>query len=160
MIKNVLVFISIILLTFNCTTRKVSDVKEKIVYVDKIKRDSIFIRSEVVKTDTLYNEIIVDCDSVSSFNQKLKDGKNTLDISKNKDNKVVIKYLKEPTENKKEYVFINKQEKKDSISETNNSKNIVKEDIFKTKVYEILFYFVLILWALGITPKYLFNKFI
>lgn len=157
-----LIFIFIITtLIFSCTTRKVEKENEKIVYVDKIKRDSIFINKEVLKTDTLYNEILVDCDS-TSFSQNFGDSKSNIKIIKEK-GKVLIKYVKSPSETIYKNVYVEKEEKKDSIISEKNTK-IIKEnrtsflDSVLKNIYKIGFFITLILWVFGITPKFIINK--
>ena len=95
----------ITIFAFSCTTRKVEKENEKIVYVDKIKKDSIFINKEIIKTDTIFNEILVDCDS-TSFSQSFGDSKSNIKIVK-ENGKVLIKYVKTPSETVYEKIYKN-----------------------------------------------------
>ena len=153
----------IVFLTFSCTTRKVEKENEKIVYVDKIKRDSIFINKEIIKTDTIFNEILVDCDS-TSFSQNFGDSDSNIKIVKEK-GKVLIKYVKSPTETVYEKIYVEKEIKKDSVFSEKNIK-VIKEnkttflDNVLNNIYKIAFFVLLVLWILGITPKFIISKFI
>ena len=153
----------IVFLTFSCTTRKVEKENEKIVYVDKIKRDSIFINKEIIKTDTIFNEILVDCDS-TSFSQNFGDSNSNIKIVKEK-GKVLIKYVKSPTETVYEKIYVEKEIKKDSVFSEKNIK-VIKEnkttflDNVLNNIYKIAFFVLLVLWILGITPKFIISKFI
>lgn len=161
--KKLIIAFLIIFLTFSCTTRKVEKENEKIVYVDIIKRDSVFINKEVLKTDTLYNEILVDCDS-TSFSQKFGDSSSNIKIVKEK-GKVLIKYVKSPTETKYEKIYVEKEIKKDSVFSEKNIK-VIKEnkttflDNVLDNIYKIAFFVLLVLWILGITPKFIISRFI
>ena len=153
----------ITIFAFSCTTRKVDKVEEKIVYVDKVKKDSIFINKEIIKTDTIFNEILVDCDS-TSFSQKFGDKNSNIKIVKEK-GKVLIKYVKSPTETKYEKIYVEKKIKKDSVVLDKNTK-IVKEskttflENIMNNIYKIGFFVILMLWVLGITPRFIISKFI
>lgn len=157
-----LIFIFIITaLIFSCTTRKVEVEKEKIVYVDKIKRDSIFINKEVLKTDTLYNEILVDCDS-TSFSQNFGDSKSNIKIIKEK-GKVLIKYIKTPSKTIYEKVYIEKENKKDSITSEKSIKTTKENKVsflesVLNNIYKIGFFIISFLWVIGITPKFIISK--
>ena len=157
--KKLITIFLIIFLTFSCTTRKVEKENEKIVYVDKIKRDSIFINKEIIKTDTIFNEILVDCDS-TSFSQKFGDSSSNIKIVKEK-GKVLIKYVKSPSETKYEKIYVEKEIKKDSISTEKKVENTTKtKSNFFANIYKIAFFVLLVLWTLGITPKFIISKFI
>ena len=159
--KKLITIFLIIFLTFSCTTRKVEKENEKIVYVDKIKRDSIFINKEVLKTDTLYNEILVDCDS-TSFSQNFGDSKSNIKIVKEK-GKVLIKYVKTPSETVYEKIYVEKEEKKDSVV-LDKSTKVIKEnkttflENVMNNIYKIGFFVTFILWIFGITPKFIIGK--
>ena len=159
--KKLIIVFLIIFLTFSCTTRKVEKEKEKIVYVDIIKRDSVFTNKEVLKTDTLYNEILVDCDS-TSFSQNFGDSKSNIKVVKEK-GKVLIKYVKSPSETIYEKIYVEKGEKKDSIVSEKSIK-IIKDqkttflDNVLNNIYKVGFFVILILWVLGITPRFLIGK--
>ena len=159
--KKLIIVFLIIFLTFSCTTRKVEKENEKIVYVDIIKRDSVFINKEVLKTDTLYNEILVDCDS-TSFSQNFGDSKSNIKVVKEK-GKVLIKYVKSPSETIYEKIYVEKGEKKDSIVSEKSIK-IIKDqkttflDNVLNNIYKVGFFVILILWVLGITPRFLIGK--
>ena len=157
--KKLITIFLIIFLTFSCTTRKVEKENEKIVYVDKIKRDSIFINKEIIKTDTIFNEILVDCDS-TSFSQSFGDSKSNIRIVK-ENGKVLIKYVKTPSETKYEKIYIEKENKKDSISTEKKVENTTKtKSNFFANIYKIAFLVLLVLWILGITPKFIISKFV
>ena len=157
--KKLIVLVLITIFAFSCTTRKVDKVEEKIVYVDKVKKDSIFINKEIIKTDTIFNEILVDCDS-TSFSQKFGDSSSNIKIVKEK-GKVLIKYVKSPTETKYEKIYVEKEIKKDSISTEKKVENTTKtKSNFFTNIYKIAFFVLLVLWILGITPKFIISKFI
>lgn len=157
--KKLIVLVLITIFAFSCTTRKVDKVEEKIVYVDKVKKDSIFINKEIIKTDTIFNEILVDCDS-TSFSQKFGDSNSNIKIVKEK-GKVLIKYVKSPTETKYEKIYVEKEIKKDSISTEKKVENTTKtKSNFFTNIYKIAFFVLLVLWILGITPKFIISKFI
>ena len=161
--KKLIVLVLIIIFAFSCTTRKVDKVEEKIVYVDKVKKDSIFINKEIIKTDTIFNEILVDCDS-TSFSQKFGDSSSNIKIVKEK-GKVLIKYVKSPSETKYEKIYIEKENKKDSVFSEKNIK-VIKEnkttflDNVLNNIYKIAFFVLLVLWILGITPKFIISRFI
>ena len=159
--KKLITIFLIIFLTFSCTTRKVEKENEKIVYVDKIKRDSIFINKEIIKTDTIFNEILVDCDS-TSFSQSFGDSKSNIRIVK-ENGKVLIKYVKSPSETKYEKIYIEKEEKKDSVV-LDKSTKVIKEnkttflENVMNNIYKIGFFVTFILWIFGITPKFIIGK--
>ena len=159
--KKLIVLVLITIFAFSCTTRKVDKVEEKIVYVDKVKKDSVFINKEVLKTDTLYNEILVDCDS-TSFSQNFGDSKSNIKVVKEK-GKVLIKYVKSPSETVYEKIYVEKGEKKDSIVSEKSIKIIKKKkttflDKVLNNIYKVGFFVILILWVLGITPRFLIGK--
>ena len=155
--KKLIVLVLITIFAFSCTTRKVDKVEEKIVYVDKVKKDSIFINKEIIKTDTIFNEILVDCDS-TSFSQKFGDSSSNIKIVKEK-GKVLIKYVKSPTETKYEKIYVEKEIKKDSISTEKKVENTTKtKSNFFANIYKVGFFVILILWVLGITPRFLIVK--
>ena len=157
--KKLIVLVLITIFAFSCTTRKVDKVEEKIVYVDKVKKDSIFINKEIIKTDTIFNEILVDCDS-TSFSQKFGDSSSNIKIVKEK-GKVLIKYVKSPSETKYENIYIEKENKKDSISIEKKVENTTKtKSNFFANIYKIAFLVLLVLWILGITPKFIISKFV
>lgn len=161
--KKLIIMFLIVFLTFSCTTRKVEKENEKIVYVDKVKKDSIFINKEIIKTDTIFNEILVDCDS-TSFSQNFGDSNSNIKIVKEK-GKVLIKYVKSPTETVYEKIYVEKEIKKDSVFSEKNIK-VIKEnkttflDNVLNNIYKIAFFVLLVLWILGITPKFIISKFI
>ena len=159
-----LIFIFLITtLIFSCTTRKVEVEKEKIVYVDKIKRDSIFINKEVLKTDTLYNEIMVDCDS-TKLSQSFGDSKSNIRIVK-ENGKVLIKYVKTPSKTVYEKIYVEKEEKKDSVVFDKSTK-VIKEnkttflENVMNNIYKIGFFVTFISWIFGITPKFIISRFL
>lgn len=161
--KIYIILIFFIFLLGSCAPKRIIEEKEKIVYVDKIKRDSIFIEKIINKTDTIENEIIIDCDS-TALAQKFSDGKSTIKIVKEA-GKVVIKYVKVPSESVSEKIYIEKEESKDSIVSDKESK-VVEEtkDVkltFWQKVqlhfFKIGFFIILVLWILGITPLRIFK---
>lgn len=157
--KKLIVLVLITILAFSCTTRKVDKVEEKIVYIDKVKKDSIFINKEIIKTDTIFNEILVDCDS-TSFSQKFGDSSSNIKIVK-ENGKVLIKYVKSPTETKYEKIYVEKEIKKDSISTEKKVENTTKtKSNFFANIYKIAFFVLLVLWILGITPKFIISRFI
>ena len=157
--KKLIVLVLITIFAFSCTTRKVDKVEEKIVYADKVKKDSIFINKEIIKTDTIFNEILVDCDS-TSFSQKFGDSSSNIKIVKEK-GKVLIKYVKSPSETKYEKIYIEKENKKDSISTEKKVENTTKtKSNFFANIYKIAFFVLLVLWILGITPKFIISKFV
>lgn len=157
--KKLTVLVLITIFAFSCTTRKVDKVEEKIVYVDKVKKDSIFINKEIIKTDTIFNEILVDCDS-TSFSQKFGDSSSNIKIVKEK-GKVLIKYVKSPTETKYEKIYVEKEIKKDSIVSEKKVENTTKiKSNFFANIYKIAFFVLLVLWILGITPKFIISKFV
>ena len=161
--KKLIVLVLITIFAFSCTTRKVDKAEEKIVYVDKVKKDSIFINKEIIKTDTIFNEILVDCDS-TSFSQKFGDSSSNIKIVKEK-GKVLIKYVKSPTETKYEKIYVEKEIKKDSVFSEKNIK-VIKEnkttflDNVLNNIYKIAFFVLLVLWILGITPKFIIGRFL
>ena len=161
--KKLIVLVLITIFAFSCTTRKVEKENEKIVYVDKVKKDSIFINKEIIKTDTIFNEILVDCDS-TSFSQNFGDSNSNIKIVKEK-GKVLIKYVKSPTETVYEKIYVEKEIKKDSVFSEKNIK-VIKEnkttflDNVLNNIYKIAFFVLLVLWILGITPKFIISKFI
>ena len=157
--KKLIVLVLITIFAFSCTTRKVDKVEEKIVYVDKVKKDSIFINKEIIKTDTIFNEILVDCDS-TSFSQKFGDSSSNIKIVKEK-GKVLIKYVKSPTETKYEKIYVEKEIKKDSISTEKKVESTTKtKSNFFANIYKIAFFVLLVLWILGITPKFIISRFV
>ena len=157
--KKLIVLVLITIFAFSCATRKVDKVEEKIVYIDKVKKDSIFINKEIIKTDTIFNEILVDCDS-TSFSQNFGDSSSNIKIVK-ENGKVLIKYVKSPTETKYEKIYVEKEIKKDSISTEKKVENTTKtKSNFFANIYKIAFFVLLVLWILGITPKFIISKFI
>lgn len=157
--KKLIVLVLITIFTFSCTTRKVDKVEEKIVYVDKVKKDSIFINKEIIKTDTIFNEILVDCDS-TSFSQKFGDSSSNIKVVK-ENGKVLIKYVKSPTETKYEKIYVEKEIKKDSVSTEKKVESTTKtKSNFFANIYKIAFFVLLVLWILGITPKFIVSRFI
>lgn len=161
--KLIFIFLITTLIIFSCTTRRVEVEKEKIVYVDKIKRDSIFINKEVLKTDTLYNEIMVDCDS-TKLSQSFGDSKSNIRIVK-ENGKVIIKYVKAPSETVYEKIYVEKEEKKDSVV-LDKSTKVIKEnkttflENVMNNIYKIGFFVIFVLWMLGITPKFIISRFL
>ena len=159
--KKLIVLVLITIFAFSCTTRKVEKENEKIVYVDKIKRDSIFINKEIIKTDTIFNEILVDCDS-TSFSQSFGDSKSNIKIVK-ENGKVLIKYVKTPSETVYEKIYVEKEEKKDSVV-LDKSTKVIKEnkttflENVMNNIYKIGFFVTFILWIFGITPKFIIGK--
>ena len=105
----------------------------------------------------------MDCDS-TSFSQKFGDSSSNIKIIKEK-GKVLIKYVKSPTETKYEKIYVENENKKDSVVLDKNIK-IVKEnkttflENIMNNIYKIVFFVLLILWILGITPKFIISKFI
>ena len=159
--KKLTIMFLIIFLTFSCTTRKVEKENEKIVYIDKVKKDSIFIDREITKTDTIFNEILVDCDS-TSFSQNFGDSKSNIKVVKEK-GKVLVKYIKTPSKTIYEKVYVEKENKKDSvvseksIKTTKENKTFFLDNVLNN-IYKIGFFITLILWAIGITPKFIISK--
>lgn len=160
-IKTIIFSFLLIFLMGSCAPKRIIEEKEKIVYVDKVKTDSVFIEKVIEKTDTINNEIIIDCDS-TKFSQKFGDGKSNIKIVK-EDGKVVIKYVKLPSETKTEYVYVEKKESNDSIVSEKDNKQVDNTthttfwDKLGLKFYQTAFFIIFVLWLIGITPLKIFN---
>lgn len=156
--NKIMILLFLIIFLGSCAPKKVIEEKEKIVYVDKVKTDSIFIEKIINTTDTISNEVIIDCDS-TFLSQKFNDGKSNIQIVK-EEGKVKIKYVKLPSETKTEYVYVEKKESNDSIVSEKESKQVDNTTFWNKlglKFYQTAFYIVLILWIFGITPLKIFS---
>lgn len=159
--NKIMILLFTIVFLGSCAPKRVIEEKEKIVYVDKVKTDSIFIEKIINTTDTISNEVIIDCDS-TTFKQKLNDGKSDIQIIK-EDGKVKVKYIKLPSETKTEYIYVEKKESNDSIVSEKESKHIDNTthttfwDKIGLKFYQISFFIVFVLWLIGITPLKIFS---
>jgi len=159
--NKIMILLFTIIFLGSCAPKRVIEEKEKIVYVDKVKTDSIFIEKIINTTDTISNEVIIDCDS-TSLSQKFNDGKSNIQIIK-EDGKVKIKYVKLPSETKTEYVYVEKKESNDSIvsekenKQVDNTTHTTFWDKLGLKFYQTAFYIILVLWIFGITPLKIFS---
>lgn len=155
--KTSLIFTCLILAS--CVTKKEiitqKETKDSVVYVDKIRIDTI---RETKTVDSGFdNEIIFRCDS-ATVNQSYKSGG------------VKYKFIKE----KGEVRFVIKKDssicvdKYQSILKVKDSLqrvvDISVEDIktvrqpFFADFWKIAFFVILVFWALGLTPKFLISK--
>ena len=149
-----------------------SCVSKKEISKETTKNDSIQIQTNKVRIDTIYkerivqmfepiyNEVEIPCDT-AKLKQTLLSGKNSLQIKKEK-GIVKIVFKKDSSslicENKYK-VLLRQNDSLKSIKSTLNqafSKEVVKKPFF-ANIWQILFFIVLVLWAFGITPRFIFK---
>jgi hypothetical protein len=152
-----------------------SCVAKKEVSKSDIKKDSITIENNNVRIDTIFkeriihntefftNEITIPCDS-AKFNQSFDLGKIKYKIIKEKGSvKVVFKRDSAHFKQTNEYKYIYRQndslKRLVSIHNKIEKKEVVKKPFF-SGLWKILFFILLPLWILGITPKFIITKFI
>lgn len=162
MANFLLVFSLILLLFFNCKPKEIltkeKNTKDSIVYVDKIRIDTIKLFEKIEIEKPTENEINLKCDS-TSFNQNYKSGKIEYKIIKEKGAvRVVIK-----TDTISKIIkdsYYSKLYKKDSISKIkefhSKEKTIIKKENnfwqnILLNIWKILFWIFFTLWILGIT---------
>ena len=155
-------------LFFSCNTQK--SVKEKIVkkdsiiYVTKLKVDTVKITETKTISEPVNNDIVIPCDSLKYY-QELASGKTRIIIKKEKGSVRII-YKKDSSENFNKEVYQNSVQKNDSIkvtkSETSTKNETVIEKTFWQKItsdiWRLLFFSILILWIIGITPGFIIRK--
>ena len=155
-------------LFFSCNTQK--RVKEKIVkkdsiiYVTKLKVDTVKITETKTISDPINNDVVIPCDSLKYY-QELASGKTRIIIKKEKGS-VRIVYKKDSTENSNKETIQSSFQKNDSIqntkSEVSSTSETIVEKTFWQKitsdVWRLLFFSILILWIIGITPGFILRK--
>ena len=158
----------ILLLLFSCNTqKKVTEKivkKDSIIYVTKLKVDTVKITETKTISEPVNNDIVIPCDSLKYY-QELASGKTRIIIKKEK-GLVRIIYKKDPSESSNKEVYKNSVQKNDSIkvtkSETSTKNKIVLKKTFWQKItsdiWRLLFFSILILWVIGITPGLIIRK--
>jgi len=164
--KTSLIFTCLILAS--CVTKKEvtkeTDKKDSInTETNKVRIDTIFKDRVIHETEFFTNEILIPCDS-AKFSQSIKSGKTSYKIVKEKGQvKVVFKRDSSTSicENQYKVLTIENNSLKSKISSLNQTqtKEVVKKPFF-ANLWQILFFVILILWILGITPKFIISKFI
>lgn len=158
----------ILLLLFSCNTqKKVTEKivkKDSIIYVTKLKVDTVKITETKTISEPVNNDIVIPCDSLKYY-QELASGKTRIIIKKEK-GLVRIIYKKDPSESSNKEVYKNSVQKNDSIkatkSEISTKNETVIEKTFWQKItsdiWKLLFFSILILWLIGITPGLIIRK--
>lgn len=155
-------------LFFSCNTQK--RVKEKIVkkdsiiYVTKLKVDTVKITETKTISEPVNNDVVIPCDSLKYY-QELASGKTRIIIKKEKGS-VRIVYKKDSTENSNKETIQSSFQKNDSIQNTKSevsstSETIVQKTFWQkitSDVWRLLFFSILILWIIGITPGFILRK--
>ena len=155
-------------LFFSCNTQK--RVKEKIVkkdsiiYVTKLKVDTVKITETKTISEPVNNDVVIPCDSLKYY-QELASGKTRIIIKKEKGS-VRIVYKKDSTENSNKETIQSSFQKNDSIQNTKSevsstSETIVQKTFWQkitSDVWRLLFFSILILWLIGITPGFIIRK--
>ena len=157
-----------LLLFFSCNTQKkvIEKVvkKDSVVFVTKLKVDTVKITETKTISEPVNNDIVIPCDSLKYY-QELASGKTRIIIKKEKGTVRII-YKKDTSENSNKEVYKNSVQKNDSIkttkSETSTKNKIVIEKTFWQKItsdiWRLLFFSILILWVIGITPGFIIRK--
>lgn len=164
--NNIIIAFILFLTISSCAPKRVIEEQEKIVYVDRLVRDSIVVEKESIVYDSFYTEVEVDCNDLKPSSTKVGDSKSKLDVKKDSTGKVVIRYIRGPIEQKIEKVYIEKESTKDSV--VSDKKTSIKETVIeqtfwqkiKNNFYQYGFYLVLVLWIIGLTPMKLIRKII
>lgn len=163
-----ILYLLIGLLLFSCkTSKKVTEkivTKDSLVYVEKVRVDTVKIVETKTITEPIYNEIEIPCDSLDYY-QKIANGKVQFKVVKEK-GKVKIIYKQDSLVDKYKLLYFKSINKLDSISKIKNiSVSTQKEVIQKTfwqslleNIWKILFFIILVLWILGITPRFIISK--
>ena len=155
-------------LFFSCNTQK--RVKEKIVkkdsiiYVTKLKVDTVKITETKTISEPVNNDVVIPCDSLKYY-QELASGKTRIIIKKEKGS-VRIVYKKDSTENSNKETIQSSFQKNDSIQNTKSevsstSETIVQKTFWQkitSDIWKLLFFSILILWIIGITPGFILRK--
>ena len=157
-----------LLLIFSCNTQKkvIEKVakKDSIIYVTKFKTDTIKIVETKTISEPVTNDFYIPCDSLKYY-QEIVAGKTKLKIIKEKGT-VRIVYKKDSTENHYKELFQKQIVKNDSIlkikSQTSTNQKTIIEKTFWQKItsdiWRLLFFSILIFWAIGITPGFIIRK--
>lgn len=163
-----LISLCLILILVSCNLRKkvteVHEKKDSLVYVTKLKTDTIRIIETKIVSEPVNNDIVIPCDSLKYY-QELASGKTRIIIKKEKGSVRII-YKKDPSESSNKEVYKNSVQKNDSIkvtkSETSTKNETVIEKTFWQKItsdiWRLLFFSILILWLIGITPGFIIRK--
>ena len=163
--KKINIFLTCLILASCNTSKKVVEekqIKDSIVYVDRVRIDTIKI--ENVKTVTLptYNTIEIPCDS-SSQKQSYTTGGTTYKIIKEK-GKVRVVFVQKKDSCMSSHGYKSVLKSKDSLQKVveryTQTKEVVKQSFWgmlKANLYMILFFIILVLWILGITPMFIFK---
>ena len=158
-----------LLLIFSCNTQKRVEEKivkkDSIIYVTKLKVDTVKITETKTISEPVNNDVVIPCDSLNYY-QELASGKTRIIIKKEKGSVRII-YKKDPSESSNKEVYKNSVQKNDSIkatkSETSTKNETVIEKTFWQKItsdiWKLLFFSILILWLIGITPGFIIRKF-
>lgn len=153
----------ILLLTYilffsSCTTSKKitseKQIKDSIVYVDKIRIDTI--REKITINDGIDNEINFKCDS-TALNQSYKSGGVQYRIIKEKGEiRFVIKKDSSVCVDKYQSTLKIKDSLQRVVNKSIQSKEIVRKP-FLSDIWKIAFFVLLGFWILGITPLFIFR---
>ena len=158
----------ILLLLFSCNTqKKVTEKivkKDSIIYVTKLKVDTVKNTETTTISEPVNNDIVIPCDSLNYY-QELASGKTRIIIKKEK-GLVRIVYKKDSTENSNKKTIQSSFQKNDSIQNTKSkvsstSETIVQKTFWQkitSDVWRLLFFSILILWIIGITPGFILRK--
>ena len=158
----------ILLLLFSCNTqKKVTEKivkKDSIIYVTKLKVDTVKITETKTISEPVNNDVVIPCDSLKYY-QELASGKTRIIIKKEKGS-VRIVYKKDSTENSNKETIQSSFQKNDSIQNTKSevsstSETIVQKTFWQkitSDVWRLLFFSILILWLIGITPGFIIRK--
>ncbi len=158
----------ILLLLFSCNTqKKVTEKivkKDSIIYVTKLKVDTVKITETKTISEPVNNDVVIPCDSLKYY-QELASGKTRIIIKKEKGS-VRIVYKKDSTENSNKKTIQSSFQKNDSIQNTKSkvsstSETIVQKTFWQkitSDVWRLLFFSILILWIIGITPGFILRK--
>lgn len=177
---RIFIFISILILFASC---KVTEyvVKKEIEYVtdsiayEKTITDTVFIQREVRESQEIEGNNFLPCPKDSTETGgfgTLKSGENYYKwrFDRNQNGYLIEMYLaktksvKDSVSQKKE-VKESIKEKKETVKEKETEKQIHTEKItlnfwqkLWTNIYKFLFIIVLILWILGVTPRFILKK--
>lgn len=175
-----LLFIPIVFILASCKVTEYVTVKEKEYITDSIAyektvTDTVFREREVREIQEIEGNTFLPCPKDSTETGgfgTLKSGENYYKwrFDRNQNGYLIELYLAKTKEERdsthhKQEIKEKEVEKKETIKEKETEKQINTEKInlnfwqkLWTNIYKFLFLIVLILWILGITPRYLINK--
>ncbi|MFA9290763.1 MAG: hypothetical protein ACEQSF_06065 [Solirubrobacteraceae bacterium] len=162
-----LIAIIAILTALGCKTAK--DVNKEIIkndsiiYVDRLKVDTIQLFEKIETLNPTENEINLKCDS-TSFKQSFKNGSIKYKIIKQKGDVRLI-FRTDTITNSVKKSYYSRLSKKDSLQKVVKSKDkliISKQQpsflqIIYNNIWKVLFWTIFVLWVLGITPSFFFG---